>query len=487
MKTRANIFDMWIANNPTRLSPERTAKLELDQLRLAERNLQPALFAMPAFALVVSLLLVAWIPVHELALWFVAVSASSIRFCAGGVFLDLEEPPAATVRRWHVALTWLTVASNMIWMYPLIGFYFRCSETGQMLLSLVAAGSLSGAAVMTPASGRIIWAALVPYTLAMVVSPAIVGDPFHLGLAVLSLGFCLFMGYVAYNVHISAKELFLTRDDKIDLIEQLAAAKFDSDKTRQRAEAANQAKSEFLANMSHELRTPLNAILGFSDLMRNQIFGPLGSHQYLEYSNHISDSGHHLLGLINDVLDLAKIEAGRLVLRPVELALNESIKQALKLFEVRAADQQITLRHERDKDLPLLLADERAIHQVLLNLISNAVKFTPAGGSVTVFARNKPNGTLDVGVTDTGVGIDPDDIQAVFAAFGQGRHDISTPEKGTGLGLPIVRGIIEAHGGKVSLESELGKGTTITCHFPRERISAPQPAPMRLAATQSPH
>ena len=239
--------------------------------------------------------------------------------------------------------------------------------------------------------------------------------------------------------------------------------------------------------MSHELRTPLNAILGFSDLMRNQIFGPLGSHQYLEYSNHISDSGHHLLGLINDVLDLAKIEAGRLVLRPVELALNESIKQALKLFEVRAADQQITLRHERDKDLPLLLADERAIHQVLLNLISNAVKFTPAGGSVTVFARNKPNGTLDVGVTDTGVGIDPDDIQAVFAAFGQGRHDISTPEKGTGLGLPIVRGIIEAHGGKVSLESELGKGTTITCHFPRERISAPQPAPMRLAATQSPH
>ena len=485
MTTRAHISGMLLGRTTRALSPEREAKLELDQLRLAEENMRPAFFAMPAFALITCFLLAAWIPVNELAIWFLAMLASSVRFWVGGLFLELKTPLPATVRKWHLALTWLTLVSNLVWMFPLYGFYFRCSETGQMLLMMIAAGSMSAGMIMTTSSGRMIWAALVPYTIALSLPPLLVNDPFHVGIGVLGFGYSLFMGYVGFTVYVNARDLFLTREDKNELIEQLAAAKFESDRARQRAEAASQAKSEFLANMSHELRTPLNAIMGFSDLMKNQIFGPLGSHQYTEYAQHISDSGSHLLGLINDVLDLAKIEAGRLVIRPVELAVQESITHALKLFEVRARDKQVTLKLEADRDLPLLLADERGIHQVLLNLVSNAVKFTPAGGTVTVFARKKSNGCLDVGVIDTGVGIDPDDIQAVFAAFGQGRHDISNPEKGTGLGLPIVRGIVEAHGGKVSLQSELGKGTTITCHFPRERVSAPQPAQLRLTAMQN--
>jgi two-component system cell cycle sensor histidine kinase PleC len=467
------------------LSPERAAKLELDQLRLAEANMQPALYALPAFALVIGFLLAAWIPVNELAVWFAAVCASSARFAIGGVFLQLTNPTPAQVRRWHIGLSLLTVLSSVIWMYPLLGFYFRCSDTGQMLLSLVAAGSLSAGAVMTPASPKLIWSALIPYTLAMVVPPALIGDPLHIGLAVLSLGYCLFMAHVAYTVHMSAKDLFLTREDKNELIEQLAAAKFESDRARQKAEAASQAKSEFLANMSHELRTPLNAILGFSDLMQKQIFGNLGSHQYVEYSGHINDSGRHLLGLINDVLDLAKIEAGRMTVKAVDLNIRECMQQALRLFEVRAASGQVTLKCETDRDLPLLHADERGTHQILLNLISNAVKFTPPGGTVTAFGRNLPSGEVEIGVSDTGVGIDPADIEAVFAAFGQGRHDISCPEKGTGLGLPIVKGLVEAHGGSVRLDSTLGRGTTITCRFPRERVTAPQPAPLRLAAMQN--
>jgi two-component system cell cycle sensor histidine kinase PleC len=307
------------------------------------------------------------------------------------------------------------------------------------------------------------------------------GGATHYGLAVLGVGLCGWMIHLGRTTYVGARDLFLTREDKNDLIEQLAAAKIESDKARHRAEAASQAKSEFLANMSHELRTPLNAILGFSEIMKGEVFGPLGSPQYIEYAGHIHGSGRHLLGLINDVLDLARIEAGRFVVRAVEINLREAVGEALTQFEVRAAQANIRMKVEIENGLPLLLADERAIRQVLLNLISNAVKFTPGGGTVTVFARRSALGGMEFGVSDSGCGIDPADIDTVFEAFGQGQHDVAARDKGTGLGLPIVRGLIEAHNGKVKLTSELGKGTTVTCTFPRERLTAPQPVPIRLA------
>jgi two-component system cell cycle sensor histidine kinase PleC len=229
------------------------------------------------------------------------------------------------------------------------------------------------------------------------------------------------------------------------------------------------------------LRTPLNAILGFSEIMKGEVFGPLGSPQYADYAHHINDSGQHLLGLINDVLDLAKIEAGRFVVRATEIDVADCVDSALKMFALRANEGNVTLTADIEARLPLLLADERATHQILLNLLSNAVKFTPAGGTVTAFARRSVGGGMELGVRDTGCGIDPADLDTVFEAFGQGQHDVATREKGTGLGLPIVRGLVEAHGGRVKLESELGKSTTFTCFFPRERLTAPQPVPIRLA------
>jgi len=318
--------------------------------------------------------------------------------------------------------------------------------------------------------------------IALTVPPLFAGTAFYYLLSALGLGFSLFMLHLARQVFLTTRDMLTLREDKNSLIEQLTAAKFESDKARLRAEAASQAKSEFLANMSHELRTPLNAILGFSDIMKGEVFGSLGSTQYLEYSEHIHTSGHHLLGLINDILDLSKIQAGRFSVRAVELNMREAVHNALKLFETRTLDARINFKTDVEKDLPLLLADERGMHQILLNLLSNAVKFTPSGGTVTVFARRASNGGMDVGVADTGVGIDPNDVDAVFEAFGQGRHDIATSEKGTGLGLPIVRGLVEAHGGTIKLDTHLGKGTTFTCWFPRERLTAPQPVPIRLAA-----
>jgi two-component system cell cycle sensor histidine kinase PleC len=464
-----------------KLSPERLAKLELDQLRIAEKNVQPAAYAMPAFALVVAAMLAAWVPADQLAYWFVAVCASSVRYWAGHKFLELKNPTPIEVRKWHIALAAMTFAANAIWMYPEFAFYGYCSETGQMLFALLAGCSLAAGAAMLAPSGIMVWGAIVPYSAALIFPPLLHGGAFHYGLAILAVGLSLFILHLARTMHVGARDLFLTREEKNELIEQLAAEKIESDKARRRAEAASQAKSEFLANMSHELRTPLNAILGFSEIMKGQVFGALGSSQYVEYAEHIHGSGHHLLGLINDVLDLARIEAGRFVVRAVEINVKEAAAGAMTLFEVRAAQSNVALRLNIEARLPLLLADERAMRQILLNLISNAVKFTPGGGTVSVFARRSALGGMELGVSDTGAGIDPADLDTVFEAFGQGRHDIAVSEKGTGLGLPIVRGLVEAHGGKIHLTSELGKGTTVTCYFPRERLTAPQPMPVRLA------
>jgi two-component system cell cycle sensor histidine kinase PleC len=280
------------------------------------------------------------------------------------------------------------------------------------------------------------------------------------------------------QIYATARDMLLLRDDKNDLILALAYAKTESDEARARAEAASMAKSQFLANMSHELRTPLNAILGFSEIISTSALNGDTAKDH-EYAGLINTSGHHLLRLINDILDLAKIEAGRFVMREAELDLDRMIDEAHALMTPKAAAGGCRLVKEIGASLPHLFADERAVNQVLLNLLSNAVKFTLAGGSVTSFARVEEDGRIALGVTDTGVGIAKEDLALVFQKFGQGRHDVVTADHGTGLGLPIVKGLVEAHGGSVVLESELGVGTTITARFPAARA---RPAKLRAAS-----
>jgi len=195
-----------------------------------------------------------------------------------------------------------------------------------------------------------------------------------------------------------------------------------------------------------------------------------------EYAGLIHSSGHHLLALINDILDLAKIEAGRWKLEEAELDLHRIAEEALALVAWRAKDNDAALENRIDPELARLYADERAIKQILLNLLSNAVKFTPAHGRVTAFADLDPRGNLVLGVSDTGVGISEADQTRVFDSFGQGKHDIAIADKGTGLGLAIVKGLAEAHGGRVALSSEIGKGTRVTVTMPAARV---RPLPAR--------
>ena len=234
------------------------------------------------------------------------------------------------------------------------------------------------------------------------------------------------------------------------------------DKSRQ-LEAASQHKSEFLANMSHELRTPLNAIIGFSEVLGERMFGELNEKQE-EYLKDIHASGQHLLSLINDILDLSKIEAGRMELELTDFDLSTAIDNALTLVRERTGRRGIALHQAAHEGLDQIRADERKIRQVLLNLLSNAIKFTPDGGRIDVRAKNV-DGSAEVSVSDTGVGIAPEDQEAIFEEFRQ----VGTAAKkveGTGLGLALSRKFIELHGGRIWVTSQLGAGSTFTFTIP---------------------
>ncbi len=234
------------------------------------------------------------------------------------------------------------------------------------------------------------------------------------------------------------------------------------------AAEASQAKSNFLASMSHELRTPLNAIIGFSDTMKMEVFGPL-SERYKGYASDIHHSGEHLLALINDVLDLSRLDSGHAELREEEFDPAELISESLRMLAGQAAKAQIALTTDIAHGLPWVKADKRRIKQILINLMSNALKFTPADGQVNVIAR-LVDGGLAIAVSDSGIGIAPQDIPKVMERFGMVDSTMSRKHTGTGLGLPLSKQLAELHGGSLTLESTVNVGTTVTVTLPRERL-----------------
>ena len=234
-------------------------------------------------------------------------------------------------------------------------------------------------------------------------------------------------------------------------------------------ELANRAKSELIANMSHELRTPLNAIIGFSSMMENETWGPLGHDKYREYVKDISWSGEHLLSLINDILDVSAIEAGKSELHEEEVSFGEVASACLRLIGPRAKKGAVRVVYEPGEDVNLFV-DARRMKQVLLNLLSNAVKFTPEGGDVILNAAIPQDGGFVFRVVDTGIGMDEAGIEKALTPFGQVDSDLNRKHEGTGLGLPLTIKLVEMHSGRLGIASALGQGTTVEVILPKERV-----------------
>jgi PAS domain S-box-containing protein len=240
-------------------------------------------------------------------------------------------------------------------------------------------------------------------------------------------------------------------------------------RSKNAAEFANRTKTQFLANMSHELRTPLNAILGFSEVIQREMFGAVGA-KYLEYAGDIHRSGRHLVELVNDVLDLAKLEAGKLELHESDVSVPELVAECLTLVRRRAETGRVCLICELPETLPRLRADARTVKQLLLNFLSNAVKFTPKGGEVRVQAVCDRREGLSLSVSDTGIGMSAAEIQVALSPFGQVDSKLARKHEGTGLGLPICHSLMELHGGALTVTSAPNEGTTLTARFPADRV-----------------
>jgi two-component system, cell cycle sensor histidine kinase DivJ len=254
---------------------------------------------------------------------------------------------------------------------------------------------------------------------------------------------------------------------------------------RQTAERANEARGRFLANVSHELRTPLNAINGFSEMLMQEEAMRLGLERRKEYAGLIRDSGEHLLTLVNSILDMSKIESGHFEITPEPFALPDLVRHCIQMMELRARDGGLTLAADLPADLPEVVGDKRAYRQILLNLISNGIKFTKAGGRVTV-ALQRDASWLTIAVVDTGIGIAAEDLPMIGSPFFQARSNYDRPFEGTGLGLSVVKGLAELHGGSLQVSSVVGQGTRVTLRMPLdcenarpviERLAQPKPRP----------
>lgn len=313
-------------------------------------------------------------------------------------------------------------------------------------------------------------AGTVPITLTLVAMFFGRGELLLIALSVMALGAQVFFLILASRLYSATLSMLGYRAEKDLLIVELETAKSISDEARRRAEEANLAKSRFLATMSHELRTPLNAILGFSEIMKNEVLGPVGQANYKEYVGDIHTSGQHLLNLINEILDLSRIEAGRYELHEEPVNLTHVAEDCVNLLQIKAASKNITITQKFQRSLPRLWVDDRAVRQIALNLLSNAIKFTPTGGEIVVSVAASPDGGQYLSVRDNGPGIPPEEIPIVLSSFGQGSIAHKNAERGAGLGLPIVQALMSTHDGSFELKSKLRQGTEAIATFPQARV-----------------
>ncbi|MGI9411095.1 MAG: sensor histidine kinase [Hyphomicrobiaceae bacterium] len=455
---------------------DRPPELQYELLLMFARNELAAQWTILVLALIFSLASMFWAPEREAIIWLIVVVTTKIALLE--VCRKFAQLPKADAdaKLWYRRLFVAEAASGLAWAcFALIGNGTNAvGDQGYILSShvfLFASLIVLLAIRMTFASTvlPLLYVGTIPMTLAVVARLTIQQDFFYFALASLAVGVHIYFIFLAKGLQTTAVSMLEYRLQKDLLISELAEEKTTSDLARQRAEDANLAKSRFLATMSHELRTPLNAVLGFSEVMKSELLGPMDNKSYKEYAENIHSSGAHLLHLINEILDLSRVEAGKYDMSEKPIGLAEIVDDCRRLLHLRAETKGLKIIERYSPEMAPLWADERAVRQICLNLMSNAVKFTPRGGSVTLVIETTAEGEQMICVSDTGPGIPKDEIPKVLEAFGQGSLAHETAEGGTGLGLPIVHKLVELHGGRLDLRSELRKGTIATVYFPRIR------------------
>jgi two-component system cell cycle sensor histidine kinase PleC len=442
--------------------------------------------SLPLFLLItlVGLSSALWTTGYSALIWTgLALTIHGMTVAACNRFLATPPNPAMQ-RRYRTLFTMFDLLFGSSWVLNinvLVDLGLNGSGDFSLFAMLLVVAVFSMLAASVPSA---VYAATIPVAAVVTIHYLLRGTAQDLVLASLTAGAEAYFIMVANRLYLSAVSALEARAQLDSLVGELEQAKAKSDEAARRAEAANLAKSRFLAQMSHELRTPLNAILGFSEVMKSEILGAHSVPTYREYAGDIHDSGELLLHLINEVLDLSRIEAGRYELNEEPVLLAHVAEDCHHLIKLRATNRDITIHERYETDLPKLWADERAVRQICLNLLSNAIKFTPQGGEVWVKVGWTASGGQYLSVRDNGAGIPEEEIPVVLSSFGQGTNAIKTAEQGAGLGLPIVNGLIDLHGGTFTLRSKLREGTEVIETFPSSRVMATLPTVDDLSPLQ---
>ena len=411
-----------------------------------------------------------WLPVAYALIWITLIAAAALlSFGIANKYLDLAEAPSDFMK-WQKYFACVEAGHGVAWALFAFCLYGVEDLTGHMFVLMVLLLAASMHTMMSATLPTAVYSGLAPVAIGIAAFSYYMADARALPLTVMAAITLVALAVLSKRLYLNAVSEMVLRKEKDLLIAELEQARASSEEGRRRAEEANLAKSRFLATMSHELRTPLNAILGFSEVMKGELFGPHSVPAYRNYSNDIHSSGEHLLMLINEILDLSRVEAGRYELREESVSLPAVVEDCTHLLSLRAKKREITVNELIQPGLPRIWADERAMRQVVLNLLTNAIKFTPQGGSITVKVGWTGAGGQYVAIRDTGPGIPPEEIEVVLSSFGRGTMAQKNADEGSGLGLPIVKGLVELHGGTFTLKSEVRVGTEVIFILPPSRV-----------------